>query len=223
MDALVTPQELQDRLGDPGLRVVDTRWYLDPAKRGIDAYAAGHVPGALFLAVDQDLAAPGGARGSVRGRHPWPPPAQVAEVMGRAGIGPGVRVVAYDDACGSVAARLWFLLRAHGHDDVAVLDGGFPRWVAEGRPVDCAVPVIAPRTFTPVFRPELLAEADELLGAPLVLDARAGERYRGETERRGREDKSAADAFSLSRTPPPGEARWPDQVCSEPVLRFRSR
>jgi len=126
MDALVSTAWLarQLALGESEgrdaapLRTVDVRWYLDPARRGRDAWRAGHLPGAVFLDVDEDLSAPGGGRGLPAGRHPWPSEAQVARVMGAAGIGPGVRVVAYDDASGSVAARLWYVLRAHGHDDV---------------------------------------------------------------------------------------------------------
>jgi thiosulfate/3-mercaptopyruvate sulfurtransferase len=106
------------------LRVVDSRWYLDPARRGRDAFRAGHLPGAVFVDLESELSAPGGGRGLPPGRHPWPSEEQVAGVMGRLGIGPGVRVVVYDDAAGSVAARLWYVLRAHGHAEAAVLDGG---------------------------------------------------------------------------------------------------
>src|SRR5512139_495005 len=143
MDPLVGTDWLARRLGEPGLVVVDVRWYLDPARRGRDAWRAGHVPGAVFLDVDLDLSAPGGGRGLPFGRHPWPSEAQVARVMGAAGIGHGVRVVAYDDASGSVASRLWYLLRAHGHDDVAVLDGGIAKWQAEGRTITTGEPRVA--------------------------------------------------------------------------------
>src|SRR5512141_3115124 len=153
MDTLVSTDWLAFRLGEPGLVVADVRWYLDPARNGRDAWRAGHVPGAVFLDVDLDLSAPGGGRGLASGRHPWPSEAQVARVMGAAGIGPGVRVVAYDDASGGVAARLWYLLRAHGHTDVAVLDGGIGKWVAEGRPVSTDVPRVEPAAFTGRLRP----------------------------------------------------------------------
>jgi thiosulfate/3-mercaptopyruvate sulfurtransferase len=182
---LVGTDWLASHLGAPGLVVADVRWYLDPARRGRDAWRAGHVPGAVFLDVDEDLSGPGGGRGLPRGRHPWPSEEQVARVMGAAGIGPSVRVVAYDDVSGSVAARLWYLLRAHGHDDVAVLDGGFPRWVAEGRAVATDEPEAAPAAFTGRLRPGFLVEKAEMRAVHrrrLVLDARAAERYRGETE-----------------------------------------
>jgi thiosulfate/3-mercaptopyruvate sulfurtransferase len=183
--AVVSTEWLAGHLGDGGVRIVDTRWYLDPARHGREAYAAGHIPGAVYLETDTDLSAPGGRRGGPIGRHPWPSVEQVERVMGSAGIGPGTFVVAYDDQWGSVAARLWFLLRAHGHDAAAVLDGGLPKWTAEGRPLDTAVPAVASQPFVARLRPELLASKEELRvpsASRLVIDARAAERYRGETE-----------------------------------------
>jgi thiosulfate/3-mercaptopyruvate sulfurtransferase len=171
--------------GAAGLRVVDVRWYLDPARKGRDAFRAGHLPGAVFLDVDADLSAPGGGRGRPSGRHPWPDEAQVARVMGGAGIGPGVRVVAYDDGPGAVAARLWYLLRAHGHDDAAVLNGGLAKWVAEGRPLSTDETRVEAVDFGGRLRPGFVVDKDEMVRthrARLVLDARVAERYRGETE-----------------------------------------
>jgi thiosulfate/3-mercaptopyruvate sulfurtransferase len=185
MDALVGTAWLASHLGEPGLVVADVRWYLDPARRGRDAWQAGHVPGAVFLDVDEDLSAPGGGRGLPAGRHPWPSEEQVARVMGAAGIGPGVRVIAYDDASGSVAARLWYLLRAHGHEEVAVLDGGFARWQAEGRAVTTEPSRVRPAVFTGRLRPGFVIEKAALAATHrgrVVLDARAPERYRGEKE-----------------------------------------
>ena len=185
MDALVTTDWLAQRLPDPALRVVDVRWYLDPARRGDEEYRRGHIPGAVFLDIERDLSAPGGRRGGPQGRHPWPAPAQVARVMGGAGIGPGVRVVAYDDQAGATAARLWYLLRAHGHHDVAVLDGGLGKWRAEGRPLDAVVPAPAPARFDARLNPGAVVGKADMRARPpraLVLDARAAERYRGETE-----------------------------------------
>src|SRR5439155_23375558 len=182
---LVGPDWLAARLGGPALRVVDVRWYLDPSRRGRDAYLGGHLPGAVFLDLEADLAAPGGGRGRPQGRHPWPPADQVAEVMGGAGIGDETSVVAYDDQAGAIAARLWYLLRAFGHDAVAVLDGGIAKWTAEGRPLETAEPSFPRARFTPRARPGwVLAKEEMVREAPraLVLDARAAERYRGQSE-----------------------------------------
>ncbi len=167
------------------MRVVDVRWYLDSARHGRAAYLSGHIPGAAFLDVDADLSAPGGRRGGPLGRHPWPSEAQVSRVMGAAGIGTGVRVVAYDDQAGAVAARLWYLLRAHGHDMAAVLDGGIVKWIGEGRPVETNVTAPAARDFEARLRPGFVLTRDDMVHrdrAGLVLDARVPERYRGELE-----------------------------------------
>lgn len=191
MDALASTGWLAREIGPAGasplptLRVVDTRFYLDPSRRGRDAWRAGHIPGAIFLDMDEDLSAPGGGRGLPAGRHPWPGEDKVAAVMGAAGIGPGVRVVAYDDNSGGSAARLWYLLRAHGHDDVAVLDGGIAKWTAEGRPLSTEEPRVEAVRFAGRLRPGFVVTKDDMVrGQPgrLVLDARAGERYRGEAE-----------------------------------------
>jgi thiosulfate/3-mercaptopyruvate sulfurtransferase len=185
MRALVDTDWLFHHLGEADLRVVDVRWYLDPARRGRDEWQKGHLPGAVFLDVDDDLSAPGGGRGRPTGRHPWPSEEQVARVLGGVGIGPGTRVVAYDDASGATAARLWYLLRAHGHDDVAVLDGGIAKWAQEGRPLTTEAPPVAPAVFSGRLRPGFVVGQEEMvatLGRRLVLDARVGERYRGETE-----------------------------------------
>ena len=185
MKPLVTTEWLAAELGAPSLRVADVRWYLDPARRGRDAYQAGHIPGAVFLDMDVDLSAPGGGRGLPAGRHPWPGKDQFERVMSAAGIGPETRVVAYDDQAGAMAARLWYLLRAHGHDAVAVLDGGLPKWTAEGRPVETSSVNPPPAAF--VARPRegwVLDKAAMVREAPrsLVLDARAAERYRGDSD-----------------------------------------
>lgn len=187
MGPLISTDWLAAHAGDPALRVVDVRWYLDPSKQGRDQYLVGHIRGAVFLDADADLAAPGGGRGLPHGRHPWPSPEQVASRMGRAGIGDGVRVVAYDDQAGAIAARLWFLLRVHGHADVAVLDGGIVKWRAEGRPLETGVPEVAPAEFHARFDSRRVLSKAEMTslvrqGEALVLDARAAERYRGETE-----------------------------------------
>lgn len=187
LPALVEATRLAHELANAErrLRVVDVRWYLDPARDGREAYRAGHIPGAVFLEIERDLSAPGGGRGLPAGRHPWPPAEQVARVMSEAGIGPGVDVVAYDDASGGVAARLWYLLRAHGHDSVAVLDGGLAAWLADGRPLSKDEPERRSAVFAGALRPGFLVNKEQMVathGQRLVLDARVPARYRGESE-----------------------------------------
>jgi thiosulfate/3-mercaptopyruvate sulfurtransferase len=185
MNAIVTTEGLAAELGAPDLRVVDVRWYLDPQRIGRDAYVAGHIPGAVFLDVATDLSAPGGGRGLPTGRHPWPSEEQVSAVIGAAGIGPATRVVAYDDQSGAIAARLWYLLRAFGHDEVRVLDGGIPKWQAEGRPLEAGIVTVPAAPFAARLRAGWVVGRDEMTGldpSTLVIDARAGDRYRGETE-----------------------------------------
>jgi len=185
VNPLVTTEWLAAQLGAPDLRVADVRWYLDPARRGREAYQAGHIPGAVFLDMDEDLSAPGGGRGRLVGRHPWPGPEQVARVMSAAGIGPATRVVAYDDQAGAMAARLWYLLRAYGHDAVAVLDGGLPKWTAEGRALETASAAPPPAVFVSRPRAGWVLDKAAMVGErphALVFDARAAERYRGDSE-----------------------------------------
>ncbi|MEX0817054.1 MAG: sulfurtransferase [Gaiellales bacterium] len=161
---------------------VDCRWELGKPERGRELYLQGHTPGASFLDVERDLSAPpGGAEG---GRHPLPAAEDFARAASRAGIGPGVFVVAYDQGMSGGAARLWWLLRHFGHDDVAVLDGGIGAWVG---PLASGEQEIEAAEFSARERTDDVASAEELLerlgDERLVLvDARAAERYRGEIE-----------------------------------------
>lgn len=183
--ALISTAELGEDLGQPGLRVVDVRWYLDPARRGREAYRSGHLPGAIFMDLDRDLAAPGGVRGGPLGRHPWPSEEQVSRVLGAAGLRPTDRIVAYDDQSGAIAARLWYMLRAHGHEAAAVLDGGIGKWTAEGRALETAEPMPEPTSYEARLLPGFVLAKAEVIAIgekALLLDARAGERYRGEAE-----------------------------------------
>jgi thiosulfate/3-mercaptopyruvate sulfurtransferase len=181
---LVTGEWLASRLDDPGVRVADVRWSLVERDKGRNAYLAGHVPGAVFLDVDTDLASPPGAG---PGRHPLPRAEAFAASMSRAGVGPDTHVVAYDFGDGSTAARLWWLLRYFGHARASVLDGGIARWTAEGRPLESAVPAPTAAAFAAVPHPEMVADADaveRLRTDPraLVIDSRAPERYAGKVE-----------------------------------------
>jgi thiosulfate/3-mercaptopyruvate sulfurtransferase len=180
--SLIPPEELLARLDDPALRLCDVRWWLaDPAKGRRD-YAAGHLPGAVFVDLDRDLVARAGP-----GRHPLPSPAVFAARMAQLGIGDDTEVVAYDDAGGTIAARLWWMLDDLGHPAARVLDGGLGAWVAAGGPLTAQEPVPVPGRLT--LRPawsrviEREALASRLAaGDVAVLDARATERYRGDSE-----------------------------------------
>ncbi|MFC5379904.1 sulfurtransferase [Aquipuribacter nitratireducens] len=160
--------------------LVDVRWYLD-GRSGRDAYLSGHLPGAVFVDLDRHLAGPGAP---TEGRHPLPSPARFAGGLAEAGIDDDDTVVAYDDAGGTVAARLVWLLRATGRR-AAVLDGGLQAWPG---PLETGE-VHRPRT-SPQVRPwpqDLLASTAEVAdlgagGRPVLLDARAPARYRGESE-----------------------------------------
>lgn len=177
---LISVAELHPRLGEPHLRIVDVRWYLGQPGRGRAAYAEGHIPGALYLDLDDDLCAPRGP-----GRHPLPHPADFAGRLGAAGIGSDALVVGYDDVGGWVAARLWWMLDNLGHRRVAVLDGGLPAWVAAGFELTASVPALPPARLELAGAWTRVIDRDELrarLGEVVLLDARAAPRYRGEVE-----------------------------------------
>jgi thiosulfate/3-mercaptopyruvate sulfurtransferase len=180
---LITPADLAALLGGPdGPVVLDVRWRLGGPPGRAD-HDAGHVPGAVFVDLDTELAGPPGTGG----RHPLPEPAALQEVLRRAGVGEHSAVVAYDDDSGAVAARAWWLLRWAGvaADRVAVLDGGYRAWVAAGLPITAepARPVPGDLVVRPGGMPVVDADGAAALARDGVLiDARAGARYRGETE-----------------------------------------
>lgn len=181
---LVTPAELAQHLDDPQWVVFDVRHELTDPARGPRAYAEGHIPGAYFLHVDHDLA---GHRTGHNGRHPLPDPAELARKLSERGVSPQTQVVIYDDMSGNYAARLWWMMRWLGHERVALLDGGYPRWLAEKLPVTPEAPKPRAGSFAP--RPMLGATVDAPYlerfsqdPAIRLIDARAGERFRGEQE-----------------------------------------
>lgn len=167
--------------------IVDCRFDLADPARGEADYAAAHLPGAVYAHLDRDLSNPATTD---QGRHPLPPPARLAAVFGRLGIAAGRQVVAYDAGNGMLAARLWWMLRYMGHDEVAVLDGGFEAWIAAGQPVESGLREAAPAVFHGRPRTERLVLLDEVLEAVAtrpslafeLVDARDPERYRGEIE-----------------------------------------
>jgi len=174
--------------GSPDLVVVDVRWYLGRPGDGRRAYLEGHIPGAIHLDLDDDLADRGGV--GAPGRHPLPSPAAFAARMAAAGIADSALIVAYDDAGGWVAARLWWMLDNLGHNrpgrgGVAVLDGGWKAWTEAGLPISTEVRSPTPQRLHLGDRWTEVIERDDLrdrLGSLLLLDARAGARYRGEME-----------------------------------------
>jgi thiosulfate/3-mercaptopyruvate sulfurtransferase len=178
--ALIDPAELLDRLGEPGLRVADVRWWLaDPAKGRRD-YAVAHIPGAVFVDLDRDVVASEGP-----GRHPLPDPAAFLRRMEALGFDRSSSIVVYDDAGGTVAARLWWMLDDLGHPDVRVLDGGLHAWIALGGPLTDALPAHPPGRLPLRERwARTIDQADliDRLGSVSVIDARAPERYRGDIE-----------------------------------------
>jgi thiosulfate/3-mercaptopyruvate sulfurtransferase len=179
---VVSVEWLHDHLADPDLRIADVRWSL-AGPPGREAYDRGHVPGAVFIDAEDELASPGHGPG----RHPIPTSAKLARILGGRGIGDEYAMVAYDDAGGSIASRLWWLYRHYGRDGgCAVLDGGIDAWIAAGLPLSTDAPTLPQARWTPGEpRDDVVgtSEVEAMLGgATLLLDARAGERYRGETE-----------------------------------------
>lgn len=174
---LIGARELSASLSS--VLVIDARWRL-AGPPGIDDYRAGHIPGAVYLDLDEALSGPPGP-----GRHPLPSAVAFQASMRAAGVRCGVPVVVYDDGDALPAARAWWLLRYFGHDQVRVLDGGFPAWQRAGLPVSAAMPAVAAGDFTarPGGMPLLDADAAAALASSgTLIDVRAGERYRGETE-----------------------------------------
>ncbi|MFI0448624.1 sulfurtransferase [Actinomadura sp. 6N118] len=165
---------------EPPPILLDVRWHLS-GPPGIDSYRHGHLPAAVFVDLDRDVAGPPGRAG----RHPLPAPADFEAAMRRAGVSSNRLVVVYDDADSTAAARVWWSLRYFGHERVRVLDGGYHAWTEAGRTVTTDEPSVKPGDFIAQAGrlPVLDAEGAAVLAkSGVLLDARAAERYRGETE-----------------------------------------
>jgi thiosulfate/3-mercaptopyruvate sulfurtransferase len=193
-DPLVTTDWLADHLRDPDLRVVDIRGYVKKTDLGEgrqraeylaarEEYDEAHISGAVYVDWTRDITDPD---------DPVPvqvaPPERFARLMGSLGIGGDTRVVVYDHSGGQFATRLWWVLTYYGHDQVYVLDGGFRKWTAEGRPTTSEVPDLRPAAFTPRPRLEWRREAKDVLAASergdaFILDARDEGQYTGEVAR----------------------------------------
>lgn len=165
--------------------IIDCRFWLADTEKGRRDYVESHIPGAVYAHLDEDLSGP--VTAGLTGRHPLPDPEKLARTFGGWGIGPGVQVVVYDDAGGSIAARLWWLLRWLGHEAVALLDGGWQAWLAAGGPTTGGWETRAPAAFTPRVQPGWVLAAAEVEAIRReatwrLLDARSADRFRGENE-----------------------------------------
>lgn len=179
---LISPDQLSSRLGQPGWAIFDCRFDLADTEKGERAYRAGHIPGAVYAHLDRHLSGP---ITPASGRHPLPDSEVFQRWLGGQGISNSSQVVAYDDSGGSMAVRLWWLLRWLGHYRVAVLDGGWPGWIAAGLPVTRQI--VAPRhaTFSGVPDTSMVVTTQSLLAADAglqLVDMRTAERFRAEQE-----------------------------------------
>jgi thiosulfate/3-mercaptopyruvate sulfurtransferase len=212
--SLVASEWLASHLDDPRVRVVDSSFKLPGiTPTANEDYDRGHIPGAVFFDID-DIAEPG-----TRLPHMIPAPDLFAQKMEALGIGDGDRVVVYDSAGLSSAGRAWWMLRLFGHNDVAILDGGLPKWRAEGRPLDTILPSPPRRRFTARFDPALVRDKRALIANlstrhEQVVDARAAARYEGTVEE---------TRPGLRRGHIPGSRNLPyDQVTDPQTRQLRS-
>lgn len=185
MPPIITTEQLAAHLNDPSWVIIDCRFALAATGQGASAYAEGHIPGARYAHLDNDLS--GKIIPGVTGRHPLPDIDTFAAKLGAWGIDNNTTVVAYDDMGGPFAARLWSMLYWLGHQNVAVLDGGWPQWVAESRPTSTVPPSPEKKTFIPNPASDFLADVQEVEAVTRhrqlqLIDARAYERFAGETE-----------------------------------------
>ena len=180
---LVSADRLARHLHDPQWVLFDCRFALTRPESGRQAHAKAHIPGARYAHLNQDLSGP---ITPASGRHPLPDPATLARKLGHWGVDAHKQVVAYDDSFGSMAVRLWWLLRWLGHDAVALLDGGLASWQRQGRELSADIPVIHPTVFHPRVDDSLWIDSGDVLEAVhlkrVIVDARAEERYSGLVE-----------------------------------------
>ena len=202
-DSLVATGWLADRLGDPGIRIVDATWYLPGVDRsGREEYAARHIPGAVYWDLDE-IADPADPL-----PHMLPDAPTFAGHMARLGIGDGMKVVVYDSVGSMTAPRVWWMLRSFGHDAVSVLDGGLTKWLAEGRPTDSE----APTSATVAAIEESFALAPAFAAAQLVSAECSATLCRVEVTRDG-----AGDAEDLSDLEDELLIEWADRLPSGSV------
>ncbi len=181
---LIDTETLARHLTDPAFAILDCRFKIEDVTWGEREYSTRHIPCAIYADLERDLS---GEKTGANGRHPLPDAALLAGTFGRHGIDAGVQVVAYDQDAGMYASRLWWMLRWLGHDAVAVLDGGFAKWAAENRAMASGRETRQPRRFTGAPHAAMAATIADVSAIRnradwRLVDARAPERYRGETE-----------------------------------------
>ena len=176
---LISPATLYTHHTQPDWLVVDCRFSLADTTAGQRAYTAAHIPHALYAHLDHDLSGP---PTTDTGRHPLPTSSALCELFGRMGIQPTTQVVAYDDAGGMVASRLWWMLHYMGHTRTAVLDGGWQAWQAEGYPTTAAITPRPATRFVGEPHTAWLVRLPDVPAQPLLVDSRDADRYRGENE-----------------------------------------
>lgn len=178
---IISTDELARHLEESGWLIFDCRFELSKPMAGEQAYAKAHIPGAQYVHLDRDLAAPPNGK---NGRHPLPDPEHFRQKLESWGIDSNKQVVAYDDGSAVYASRFWWMLRWMGHEAAAVLDGGFNKWLEEDRPVTAKIPAIPPTQFSGQAQNDLRKDLHWLkahLGQAgvMVLDARSHDRFNG--------------------------------------------
>jgi thiosulfate/3-mercaptopyruvate sulfurtransferase len=181
---LISTAAAAEQLANSSWVFVDCRYDLHDESWGRQQYLRAHIPGAVYASVAHDLAAP---KTGSNGRHPMPEIDRIVATFSRFGIGADSQVVIYDQDAGPYASRMWWMLRYLGHDAAAVLDGGFAKWTAEGRPTEAGEQTRTPSAFMPRVRPGMrrdLADVERMVrdGSARLVDARAPDRFEGRSE-----------------------------------------
>jgi thiosulfate/3-mercaptopyruvate sulfurtransferase len=184
-NTLITTDEAYRHLNDPQWLFIDCRYYLEKPAQGQQEYSQSHITGALYADLAKNLSAP--VVPGVTGRHPLPEVDVLCLLLSNWGVGEGIQVVVYDQGAGMIAARLWWMLRWLGHDNVAVIEGGWTKWLAEAKPVTRSVTRSSPRKFKPNVQNHFVASVEDVqasIGTTRIklIDARSEDRYRGENE-----------------------------------------
>ncbi|MEM6805123.1 MAG: sulfurtransferase [Bacteroidota bacterium] len=184
-NTLISVKSLKEHLNRPDWQVFDCRHELKDVEAGRKAYASGHIPGALFAHMDDDLS--GEIIPGTTGRHPLPAPDQFLETLQNWGLNEDTQVVVYDDKGGGLAARMWWMLKAMGHEQVAVLNGGLQAWEAAGHDLSTEIPQVPKGNISLNMQEGVAVNVKEVeekskSGQGILIDARAAMRYKGEME-----------------------------------------